>query len=223
MRILIIEDEKHLANILKKGLEENSFVVDLSFDGEEGLYMAETYPYDAVISDLMLPVMDGLSIVKTLRAKNMDVPVIILTARGDVGDRIKGLDIGADDYLAKPFDFSELLARLKAVIRRHKGKPSPLISLEDLTIDTSSRTVKRAGKEIKLSAKEYNLLEYLVVNAGKVISRTELVDHIYESEFDLDSNIIDVYINYLRNKIDKGFDKPLIHTVRGAGYILKSE
>lgn len=223
MRILIIEDEKHLAEILKKGLEENSFVVDLSFDGEEGLYMAETYPYDAVISDLMLPVMDGLAIVKTLRSKNLDVPVIILTARGDVGDRIKGLDIGADDYIAKPFDFSELLARLKAVIRRHKGKPSPLISLDDLTIDTSSRTVKRAGKEIKLSAKEYNLLEYLVVNAGKVISRTELVDHIYESEFDLDSNIIDVYINYLRNKIDKGFNRPLIHTVRGAGYILKAE
>lgn len=223
MRILIIEDEKNLANILKKGLEENSFVVDLSFDGEEGLYMAETYPYDAVISDLMLPVMDGLAIVKTLRSKNMDVPVIILTARGDVGDRIKGLDIGADDYLAKPFDFSELLARLKAVIRRHKGKPSPLISLADLTIDTSSRTVKRSGKEIKLSAKEYNLLEYLLVNAGKVISRTELVDHIYESEFDLDSNIIDVYINYLRNKIDKGFERPLIHTVRGAGYILKAE
>lgn len=223
MRILIIEDEKHLAEILKKGLEENSFVVDLSFDGEEGLYMAETYPYDAVISDLMLPEMDGLTIVKTLRSKNMDVPVIILTARGDVGDRIKGLDIGADDYLAKPFDFSELLARLKAVIRRHKGKPSPVISLADLTIDTSSRTVRRAGKEIKLSAKEYNLLEYLVVNAGKVISRTELVDHIYESEFDLDSNIIDVYINYLRNKVDKGFERPLIHTVRGAGYILKAE
>lgn len=223
MRILIIEDEKNLAKILKKGLEENSFVVDLSSDGEEGLYMAETYPYDAIISDIMLPEMDGLTILKTLRSKNIDVPVIMLTAKGGIGDRIKGLDTGADDYIPKPFEFTELLARLKAVIRRHKGKPSPLITVADLTLDTSSRTVKRAGKEIRLSSKEYNLLEYLVVNIGKVISRTELVEHIYESEFDLDSNVIDVYINYLRNKIDKGFDKPLIHTVRGAGYILKAE
>ena len=185
--------------------------------------MAETYPYDAVLLDIMLPEVDGLTILNTLRAKKIDVPVLMITAKGEIEDRIKGLSIGADDYIAKPFDFSELLARLKAVIRRSKGKPSPIITIDNLVIDTNSRTVKRAGKEIRLSAKEYNLLEYLALNEGRVVSRTELIEHVYDAEFDLDSNIIDVYINYLRNKIDKGFDKQFIHTVRGAGYTLKSD
>lgn len=223
MRVLIIEDEKNLAQILKKGLEENGFTAEVSLDGEEGLYMAETYPYDAVLLDIMLPEVDGLTILNTLRAKKIDVPVLMITAKGEIEDRIKGLSIGADDYIAKPFDFSELLARLKAVIRRSKGKPSPIITIDNLVIDTNSRTVKRAGKEIRLSAKEYNLLEYLALNEGRVVSRTELIEHVYDAEFDLDSNIIDVYINYLRNKIDKGFDKQFIHTVRGAGYTLKSD
>ncbi len=223
MRILIIEDEKSLAKILKKGLEENSFTVDLAFDGEEGLYMAETYPFDAVILDIMLPVMDGLTILYRLRAKNIDVPVLMLTAKGEVEDRVKGLNIGADDYIAKPFDFSELLARLKSVIRRNKGKASSLIKINDLTIDMNSHVVKRGEKDIKLSAKEYKILEYLALNRGRVISRTELIEHVYDTDFDLDSNVIDVYMNYLRNKIDKGFDKPLIHTLRGAGYVLKEE
>ncbi len=223
MRILIIEDEKSLAKILKKGLEENSFTVDLAFDGEEGLYMAETYPFDAVILDIMLPVMDGLTILDKLRAKNIDVPVLMLTAKGEVEDRVKGLNIGADDYIAKPFDFSELLARLKSVIRRNKGKASSLITINDLTIDMNSHVVKRGEEEIKLSAKEYKILEYLALNRGRIISRTELIEHVYDTDFDLDSNVIDVYINYLRNKIDKGFDKHLIHTLRGAGYILKED
>lgn len=221
MRILIIEDEKHLAEILKKGLEENGFTVDMSFDGEEGLYMAETYPYDAVLLDIMLPRVDGLTILDNLRKKEMDVPVLLITAKGEVEERVKGLDIGADDYIAKPFDFSELLARLKAVIRRSKGKPSPIIKIGDLIIDTNSRTVKRAEKEIKLSATEYKILEYLAINSGRVVSRTELIDHIYDFEFDLDSNVIDVYINYIRNKIDKGSNKQLIQTMRGVGYVLK--
>lgn len=222
MRVLIIEDERYLANILKKGLEENGFAVEVSYDGEEGLYMAETYPYDGVLLDIMLPKVDGLTILNTLRAKKIDLPVLMITARGEIEDKIKGLSIGADDYIAKPFDFSELLARLKAVIRRSKGKPSPIIIIDDLVIDTNSRTVKRADREIRLSAREYNILEYLALNEGRVVSRTELIEHIYDSEFDLDSNIIDVYINYLRNKIDKGFGKQIIFTVRGAGYTIKN-
>lgn len=223
MRILIIEDEKYLAKILKKGLEENSFAVDLAFDGKEGLYMAETYPFDAVILDIMLPVVDGLTILDILRKKDRDVPVLMLTAKGEVEDKIKGLNTGADDYLAKPFDFSELLARLKAVIRRNKGKTSPIIKIDNLTINTNSHTVIRKGKEITLSAKEYMILEYLAVNRGKVISRSEIIEHVYDTEYSLDSNVIDVYINYLRNKIDRCFNKKLLQTIRGAGYILKED
>lgn len=220
MKALIIEDEKNLAEIIKKGLEENSFAVDLSFDGEEGLYMAETFPYDAVILDVMLPKIDGFAVLSKLRKKEINVPVLLVTARGEVENRIKGLNTGADDYIVKPFDFSELLARLRAVIRRDKGKASPFITVDTLTIDINSRSVKRDNREITLSAKEYNILEYLALNKGRVISRTELTEHIYDSDFDLDSNIIDVYINYLRNKIDRDYDRKLIHTVRGAGYIL---
>ena len=223
MKILIIEDEKKMAVILKQGLQEHAFVVDLAYDGEEGLYVAETYPYDAVLLDIMLPVMDGLTVLGKLRSKRSDLPVLLITARGEIEDRIRGLNIGADDYITKPFDFSELLARLKSVIRRSKGKPSPLIAIDDLVIDTNSRTVQRAGREISLSATEYNLLEHLALNKGRVISRTELTEHIYDTEFDRDSNVIDVYINHLRKKLDKGFDRQIIHTMRGAGYVLKGE
>ena len=223
MKILIIEDEKKMAAILKQGLEEHAFVVDLAFDGEEGLYMAENFPYDAVLLDIMLPVMNGLTVLGKLRSKRSDLPVLLITARVEIEDRITGLNIGADDYITKPFDFSELLARLKSVIRRSKGKPSPLITIADLVIDTNSRTVRRAGREISLSATEYNLLEHLALNKGRVISRTELTEHIYDTEFDRDSNVIDVYINHLRKKLDKGFDRQIIHTMRGAGYVLKGE
>jgi DNA-binding response OmpR family regulator len=223
MKILIIEDEKKMAAILKQGLEEHAFVVDLAYDGEEGLYMAENYPYDALLLDIMLPVMDGLTVLAKLRSKRSDLPVLLITARGEIEDRIRGLNIGADDYITKPFDFYELLARLKSVIRRSKGKPSPLITIDDLVIDTNSRTVQRAGREISLSATEYGLIEYLALNKGRVVSRTELTDHIYNTEFDRDSNVIDVYINHLRKKLDKGFDRQIIHTMRGAGYVLKGD
>jgi DNA-binding response OmpR family regulator len=206
---------------LKKGLEEHSFLVDLAHDGEEGLYMAGNYPYDAVLLDIMLPIMDGLTILNELRSKGCDVPVLLITARGEIESRIKGLNVGADDYITKPFDFFELLARLRTVIRRSKGKSSPLVAIEDLTIDTNARTVRRAEKEISLSATEYSLLEYLALNCGRVISRTELTEHIYDTDFDRDSNVIDVYVNHLRNKLDKGFDRQIIRTVRGAGYLLK--
>ena len=223
MRILVIEDEKRLAAILKKGLEESGFVVDVALDGEDGLFMARTYPYDAVLLDILLPKVDGLTVLKKLRAKKIGVPVLMLTAKGELEDRVRGLNLGADDYLVKPFDFSELLARLNTVIRRSMGKASPVIVIDDLSLDMSAKTVTRSGKEINLSAKEYNLLEYLALNSGRVIGRTELTEHLYDTEFDLDSNIIDVYINYLRNKIDKGYDRQLIVTVRGAGYVLKGE
>jgi len=223
MKILIIEDEKRMAGILKKGLEENAFLVDLAHDGEEGMYMAENYPYDAVLLDIMLPAMDGLTILNALRSKRSEVPVLLITARGEIESRIKGLNFGADDYIVKPFDFHELLARLKSVIRRSKGKPSPLVAIDDLSLDMNSRSVCRGGIEIRLSATEYNLLEYLALNNGRVISRTELTEHIYDTDFDRDSNVIDVYVNHLRNKLDKGFDRQLIHTVRGAGYILKGD
>ena len=223
VKILIVEDEKDLAEIIKEGLEKQSFTVDICFDGEEGLFMAETYAYDAVILDIMLPGMDGLTLLSKLRAKKVRVPVLMLTARGTMADKVKGLDTGADDYLAKPFEFPELISRLKAIIRRSRGEASPVISIDDLTIDMNARSVKRNNKEIKLSSREYNILLHLALNKERVISRSSLVEHIYDIDFDLDSNIIDVYINYLRNKIDKGSSKKLIHTVRGEGYMIKGD
>lgn len=219
MRLLIVEDEKELAFILKKGFQETGFIVDLAHDGEEGLFMAVEYEYDAVILDINLPKINGLKVLEAIRKKNIILPVVMLTAMGEVADKIKGLNSGADDYVPKPFDFEELLARLNAVIRRSKGNASPMINIQDLQINTNARTLKRNNIDIKLSAREYNLLEYLALNTGKVISRTEISEHLYD--FDTDSNVIDVYINYLRNKIDKGFAKDLIKTVRGAGYIIE--
>ena len=223
MKILIIEDEKKLARLLKQGLEENGFTVDLAHDGVDGQYQVENYAYDAVLLDLMLPEVDGLTILASLRNQGSDVPVLIITARGEVEDRIKGLNLGADDYLAKPFDLDELIARLRALIRRSRGKPSPLLTVADLAIDTNARTVSRAGIAISLSAREYAILVYLALHAGRVVSRTELIEHIYETDYEWDSNVIDVYISYLRTKIDKGYPAPLIQTVRGAGYLLKGE
>ncbi len=223
MKILVVEDEIELANIIKRGLEENGFMVDLAYDGKEGLFYSINYTYDAILLDINLPEMNGFEVLTNLRKEHIDLPVIILTAKGEVSDRIKGLNSGADDYISKPFDLLELLARLNAVIRRSKGKASPLIEVSDLIINTNNKVVTRAGKEIKLSAREYNLLEYLALNCNKVVTRTEISEHNYEEDFDLESNIIDVYINYLRNKIDKGFSKTLIHTVRGIGYILEEK
>ena len=222
MKILVIEDEQRLALLLKQGLEEQGFVVDLAYDGSDGQFQAEQYLYDAILLDLMLPEVDGLAILKGLREKGNDVPVLIITARGDVEDRIKGLNFGADDYLAKPFNLEELIARLRALIRRSRGKSSPLVTVGDLVIDSNARTVARAGTVVLLSAREYDLLHYMALSAGKVVSRTELIEHIFTSDYEWDSNVIEVHISHLRTKIDKGFSPALIHTVRGVGYILKA-
>ncbi|MDH3973105.1 MAG: response regulator transcription factor [Deltaproteobacteria bacterium] len=223
MRIIIVEDEKDLASIIKKGLEENGYSVDMAHDGEEGLYMAENYPADVIVLDIMLPLMDGLTILKKLRAQEIKTPVLMLTAKDTVPDKIKGLDTGADDYLTKPFDFTELLARIRALMRRSGEVREAIIQIADLEIDTATHEVRRAGKIILLSAKEYALLEYLAYRKEHVVSRFDITEHIYNEDFDLDSNVIDVYINFLRKKIDKDFHSKLIHTVRGAGYILKEE
>lgn len=221
MRILVVEDEKALANNLKKGLSEEGYSIDVAYDGEEGGFMAETEPYDLIILDIMLPKVDGITVLRNLRKQKIKTPVLMLTAKDTVSDKIKGLDTGADDYITKPFDFEELLARVRALLRRKGEVKTAIITIGDLEIDTAGHQVRRGGKDIPLSAREYALLEYLAYNKGKVVSRTNISEHIYEYDFDLDSNIIDVYINFLRNKIDKGFEKKLIHTVRGAGYILK--
>jgi len=222
MRIILIEDEKNLSNIIKKGLQEESYSVDVAYDGEEGLYMAENLPADVIVLDIMLPKLDGLTILKTIRGKSIKTPVILLTAKDAVLDKIKGLDTGADDYLTKPFEFGELLARIRALLRRIGEQKSPVIIIDDLEINTASHKVKRAGKKIDLSPREYAILEYLAYNKDRVLTMIEITEHIYDESFDLDSNIVDVYINYLRTKIDKDSDKKLIHTIRGTGYMLAS-
>ncbi len=222
MRILLVEDEKDLSNIIKQGLEEEGYVVDVAYDGEEGLYMAENFPGDVIILDIMLPVIDGLSILSRIRRKGITIPVLLLTARDALIDKIKGLDTGADDYLTKPFEFTELLARIRSLLRRRDEKKEAVIHIKDLEINTASHEVSRGGTSIKLSAREYALLEYLAYNADSVLSRTDIVEHIYHEDTEMDSNVVDVYINYLRNKSDKGFKVKLIQTVRGAGYMLKA-
>ncbi|OGQ57346.1 MAG: DNA-binding response regulator [Deltaproteobacteria bacterium RIFCSPLOWO2_02_FULL_53_8] len=223
MRILIVEDEKDLATIIKQGLEEEGYVVDMAHDGEEGLYMIESYPIDAVILDIMLPIVDGLTVLNRMRKKGIMTPVILLTARDALIDKIKGLDTGADDYLTKPFVFQELLARVRSLLRRKGEVKQAVIQIGDLEINTASHEVARAGKSISLSAREYALLEFLAYKKGSVVSRSDIVEHIYHEDADMDSNVVDVYVNYLRNKIDKGHDVKLIQTVRGAGYMLKHE
>ncbi|MCR4287997.1 MAG: response regulator transcription factor [Deltaproteobacteria bacterium] len=223
MRVLIVEDEKDLAAIIKQGLEEEGYIVDVAHDGEEGLYMAENYPVDAIILDIMLPKMDGLAVLSKLRTKAIATPALLLTARDATLDKIKGLDTGADDYLTKPFDFTELMARLRSLMRRKGMVKEAVIRIADLEINTASRVVSRSGHQVQLSAREYALLEYLAYNKDKVVTRTDIVEHIYSEDSEMDSNVVDVYINYLRNKIDKGFGTKLIHTVRGTGYILRKE
>ena len=221
MRILLVEDERDLADIVKKGLEEESYSVDVCYDGEEGLFMASEVSYDVIILDILLPKVDGISILETIREKGISTPVLLLTAKDTLEDKIKGLDIGADDYLTKPFDFEELLARIRALLRRKIPEKKAILKAHDLVLDTASREVTRGGEEVVLTSKEYALLEYFVYNKNTVLSRTEITEHIYDDSFDLDSNVIDVFINSLRNKIDKDYPVKLIHTVRGAGYILK--
>ena len=223
MRILLVEDEKDLAAIVRQGLEEEGYTVESAYDGEEGLYMAENLPVDLIILDIMLPLIDGLSILKSIRKKGMTTPVLLLTARDAILDKITGLDTGADDYLTKPFVFGELLARVRSLIRRKATVKEAVIRIDDLEINTADHEVRRGGKVITLSAREYALLEYLAYKKDSVVSRTDIVEHIYHEDDEMDSNVIDVYINYLRNKIDKEFKSKLIHTVRGSGYILKDQ
>lgn len=223
MRILIVEDEKEIADFLARGLKEDKFAVDVAYDGEEGMYLAEINPYDVMILDVMLPKKDGISMCSELRKKKINTPILILTARNAEKDKINGLNKGADDYLTKPFSYNELLARIRVLLRRTGENKTPLLKVADLELNQLNHEVKRANKFIKLNAKEFMLLQYLMLNAGQVVSRTMISDHVWNEEFDSMTNVIDVHIAYLRRKIDKGFKKKLIHTMRGAGYILKDK
>jgi DNA-binding response OmpR family regulator len=221
VRILIVEDEKPLADILKKGLEEEGYAVDVAYNGEDGQYLAENEPSDLMILDIMLPLVDGITILKNIRKAGIKTPVLMLTAKDAIGDKVSGLDSGADDYMTKPFSFEELLARTRTLLRRNSTSKTFIIMIKNLTLDTATHEVQRGGKSIPLSAKEYALLEYMAHNRNTVLSRTNLTEHLYNQDFDLDSNVIDVFINRLRNKIDRGFDEKLIQTMRGAGYLLR--
>lgn len=221
MRILFAEDEKSLNKIITTQLRAAGYSVDSCFDGGEAYDLITMTDYDAAIFDVMMPVMDGFDLVKKIRAKGIDIPVLFLTARDSIEDRVTGLDIGADDYLVKPFSFDELSARLRVMTRKKYGKKTGTIAIDDLLIDPASMHVERAGKSISLSAKEFELLRYLAMNKGVVLSRNKIEDHIWNYDYEGGTNVVDVYIRYLRKKIDDGFDKKLIHTVRGAGYVIK--
>ena len=221
MRILVVEDEAKVASFIKRGLEEEHYAVDVASDGEEGVDMVDVYEYDLAILDIMLPKRDGLSVLSHIRKKNNSIPVILLTAKDMLEDKVKGLDMGADDYLTKPFAFEELLARIRALLRRGKPEESLKLVLDDLILDPVTHNVTRAGQEIPLTAKEYALLEYFMRNPERVLTRTMISEHVWNIKFDTYTNVIDVYISYLRNKIDKGHDKKLLHTVRGVGYMIK--
>ena len=222
MRILIVEDEKKLASFIRRGLKEKNYAVDVAYDGNKGLFLADVNTYDLIILDIMLPHKDGVSICRELRQKKNDAPILMLTARDDVEDKITGLDAGADDYLTKPFAFAELLARVRALMRRNQnnGKTTKL-KVADLELDQLTHKVTRAGRSIELTSTEYALLEYLMLHAGQVVTRTMISEHVWNDDFDTFSNVINVYINYLRKKIDVDFEKKLIHSIRGTGYILK--
>ena len=224
MRILVIEDDSDTADFLVYGLTESGYVADRASDGREGLFLALGQNYDAMIVDRMLPGLDGLSIVQTLRGQGNHTPVLILSALGQVDDRVKGLRAGGDDYLTKPYAFSELLARLEAILRRGSVEAGqPRLKVADLEMDLLSRSVKRAGKPIELQPREFKLLEYLMRHAGQVVTRTMLLEGVWDYHFDPQTNVIDVHVSRLRQKIDRGFDRPLLHTIRGAGYTLRPE
>ncbi len=221
MRLLIVEDDAKLASLLRQGLKEQGFAVDLAGDVPEGLRLALAAEYDAVLLDLKLPGADGLELLCELRRRASAVPVLVLTARAALEDRVRGLDLGADDYLAKPFDFRELLARLRAITRRPPVPPQTLLVAADLELDPARHEVRRAGRRIELTAKEFALLHYLLRNRGRLVTRGMVLDHVWDLDYDGGSNLVEVYINYLRRKIDHEFEPKLIHTVRGAGYVLR--
>ena len=222
MKALIVEDDATIAEFVGRGLKEAGFVVDRASDGPSGLQMATTSNYDVAIVDVMLPQLDGVSLIQELRARGITTPVLILSARGTVDDRVRGLEAGGDDYLTKPFAFTELLARVQALIRRATAAPaSTHLTVGDLTLDLRTRRAARAGRDIDLRPREFALLEYLMRNAGRVVSKTMILSHVWDYNFDPRTNVVDVLVFRLREKIDKGFDTKLIHTVRGIGYVLK--
>ena len=223
MKILVVEDDRETAAYLVKGLSESGYTVDRAEDGREGLFHATSGGYDAIILDRMLPNLDGLSLLGALRAANISTPALILSALGSVDDRVKGLRAGGDDYLVKPFAFSELVARLEALLRRGAAAPQTTkLRVADLELDLLTRTVKRRDKPIEVLPREFRLLEYLMRNAGHVVTRTMLLEHVWDYHFDPQTNVIDVHVSRLRQKIDKTFDIPLLHTVRGAGYCIRA-
>lgn len=221
MRILIVEDETTLANTLARCLREEGYAADIAYDGEEGVSFAETVLYDLIILDLMLPRLDGMEVIRRLRNERIQAPVLMLTARDTVADKVRGLDAGADDYLTKPFALAELLARVRALLRRESENKSTVLQVGDLTMDTVSRQVRRGEKEINLTNKEYALLEYLMRNPNRVLNRTQIAEHVWDYDFSGMSNIVDVYIRYLRRKIDDNFEPKLLYTIRGSGYSLR--
>jgi len=221
MRILFVEDDKNIAHFVKKGLRESYFAIDMAYDGEEGLYLALHERYDLLILDIMLPKIDGIQILKSIRERGIDTPVIFLTAKDAERDIVKGLNLGADDYMVKPFSIHELLARVRAILRRAKGEGGVELRVADLTMDLTTRKVFRGGKRIDLTPKEYALLEYLMRNEGQILTRTMISESIWDYHFDSLTNVIDVHVYHLRSKIDKGFKPRLLHTIKGVGYVLE--
>lgn len=223
MRILLVEDDPVIAASVAKGLRERAHAVDIAADGEDAIYRAAVNPYDAVVLDVMLPKQDGFAVCRELRRRNLTVPVLMLTARDAVGDRIAGLDTGADDYLTKPFEFGELLARLRALLRRGPALAPTVLRVGDLELDTHGQRASRGGQALQLTTREYALLEFLARNAGRVVGRAEISDHVWDDNYDPASNLIESYINRLRRKLDTPGRRPLIHTRRGAGYLLEEQ
>lgn len=223
MRILLVEDEKKVANFIKQGLEEEGYAVDWAADGQQGLVLALDGVHDLIILDLNLPVKDGLQVLRELRQARVNAPVLLLTVRAMIEDKVLGLDAGADDYLTKPFSFQELLARARALLRRRTEVEPAMLQVADLTLDPSRRVVRRGGKKIDLSTKEFALLDYFMRNPGRVLTRTMIAEHVWDYDFDTATNIIDVYVNFLRKKIDSDRPRKLIHTIRGVGYMMRGD
>lgn len=223
MRLLVIEDETSLLKIIAKRLKEEGYSVDAVTNGREGENFIYSTDYDCIILDIMIPIIDGLTLLRRIRAKKISTPVLLLTAKDSIEDRVIGLDTGADDYLIKPFSFDELLARVRALLRRQKEKRDIVLSVDDLKLDTVTREVKRGDKLIELTSKEYSILEYFLKNKNRVLTKSQIAEHVWNYDFEYNSNIVEVYIRYLRRKIDENFKNKLIHTIRGGGYVLKNE